>query len=710
MAALQQIRNRGVVIGIIIGCALFAFIVGDALQSGGSFFTSSLNEVAEIAGESIDVQEFENRTNHNITITKIMSGQTSIPSEQTEQIREQTWQQMVQEMVMQPEYDELGIAVTSKELFDMIQGVNVDPAIKQLFQNEDGIFDRTRAIATLQQLINLPSGSEGSEQKQYWLNIEKLLTSQRNSIKYHKLIEKGLYMPDAMLQNIAKQGSKKVNLNYIVKNYNLIPDSTIAVSDSEIKAYYNEHKNLFKQAESRRIDYVPFLIEASTEDYKSTEKAITDLKPDFTEETNNQAFVEEYSDGNFNPFYLKKEEITNAELASFAFSGQEGDVSQVYLENEAYKLAKISEIKMLPDSVKARHILIAAPNGDYETAQAKADSLKTLIEKGARFDKLARTNSADQNSAVNGGDLGWFTQERMVLPFSQAAFSAKKNEVKVVLTQFGAHVLQVTNRGQLVKKVQLAIVKLDVEPSNKTIQEAYAKARSFANNNVKREAFLKAISEENLHRRSANLKRDIRNIPGLENSKSLIRAAYSTDNRSEILMNDNKSPVFELGNQFVVAILSSVKEKGYSPIEEVASSIKREVRKKKKAEQIVAELNKNSKGAESLLSIAQKENLEMKTATDIGFESFQIPGAGIEPKVIATAVLSEKATISAPVIGNQGVYMLTVTNETMDEVNDETLKAVKTKFEQDYQYRTNIQTFQALKENANVIDKRYKFY
>ena len=157
MATLQKIRNRGVLIGIIIGGALLAFIAGDALKSGGSLLTNSRNEMAEIAGESINYRDFQNRFNHSLEVTKLMSGQSSIPSEQIERLREQVWQQMVQEYVMGREYDELGISISSDELFDMVQGRNIDPTIRQIFQNENGLVDKDQVRATLKQLIAAPA-------------------------------------------------------------------------------------------------------------------------------------------------------------------------------------------------------------------------------------------------------------------------------------------------------------------------------------------------------------------------------------------------------------------------------------------------------------------------------------------------------------------------------------------------------------------------
>jgi len=707
MATLQKIRNRGVFIGIIIGGALLAFIAGDALKSGGSLLTNSRNEMAEIAGESVNIRDFQNRFNHNLEVTKLMSGQNSIPSDQMDKIREQVWQQMVQEIVMNREYDELGISLTSQELWDMVSGNNIDPTIRQLFTGEDGQFDKDNVVRTLKQLIAAP---DGTPQKAYWLNIEEQLIAQRTLAKYNTLIAKGLYIPTAYAKNMAGNGSKKVSFDYLVKNYNSISDSTVTVTAEEIKAYFNDNKELFKQGESRKIDYVPFSIEPSTDDFKYTEKWIADMKADFIAEANIAQFLELNSDTKLNTYYFAKGENSNKALDAFMFAGNKGDVFGPYDENDAYKLAKISDVKMMSDSVKARHILIRPVNGDFKAAEAKADSLKQLLNKGAKFAELAKTNSDDQGSAVNGGDLGWFTQGRMVPEFNDAAFSSKKNEVKIVTTQFGAHLIQVVKLSKAVKKVQVAVLDRKVEASQKTFQAAYAAARKFAGENQDRASFFKAISEQNLTRRVANLKKDTKLIPGLESSRELVRVAYNTDNTESVLLNNDNSAVFEFGDKFVVAILSDIKEEGYASINTVQPTIEREVRKNKKADMMIASMTKNSKGAQSLLSVAQKENLEVKNAVDVSFQSFQIPGAGIEPNVIANASNIAKGKISAPVKGNQGVYVILVNDVKEDALTEEAIEVFKSRMNQNYQYRTNYQSMQVLRENADIDDKRYKFY
>ena len=707
MAALQKIRNRGVFIGIVIGGALLAFIAGDALKSAGSLITGSRNEMAEIAGESVNIRDFQNRFNHNLEVTKLMSGQNSIPSDQMDKVREQVWQQMVQEIVMNREYDELGINLTSQELFDMVQGNNIDPTIRQLFTGKDGQFDKDNVVRTLKQLISAP---DGTPQKAYWLSIEKQLIAQRTLTKYNALIAKGLYIPTAYAKNMAGNDSKKVSFDYVVKNYNSISDSTVNVTAEEIKAYYNENKELFKQEESRKIDYVPFNIEPSTDDFKYTKKWISDLKDDFTTEANVAQFLELNSDTKLNTYYFAKDENSNKELDAFMFAGKKGDVFGPYDENDAYKLAKISDIKMMADSVKARHILIRPVEGDIKSAEAKADSLMQLLKKGAKFAELARTNSEDQGSAVNGGDLGWFTQGRMVPEFNDAAFSSKKNEIKTITSQFGVHLIQVVALSKAVKKVQVAVLDRKVEASQKTFQTAYSAARKFAGENQGKDAFFKAISEQGLTRRVANLKKDTKLIPGLESSRELVRVAYNTDNMETILLNDESSAVFEFGDKFVVAILSNIKEEGFASVNDVQATVEREVRKNKKAEMMIASMSKNSKGAQSLLSVAQKESLEVKNAADVSFQSFQIPGAGIEPNVIANASDIEKGKISAPIKGNQGVYMILVNEVKEDAITEDAINIFKTRMTQNFQYRTSYQSMEVLRKNANIEDKRYKFY
>lgn len=703
MATLQTIRNRGgLLVSIVIGLALVAFIVGDALSSGSRIFNSSRNEVGEIAGESVSIMDYQNKISKNEEMIKMMNGTSALNDEQQTMLRENTWQQMVMDIVMNKEYEELGIDVSGDELYDMLLGENMNPSIRQMFGNADPAQIR----AYIKSLMELPASNP---QKAYWLNLEEQIASTRKQAKYNDLIAKALYTTDAQAEETAANGATKADISYIVKTYASVEDSTIHVSNEEIKNYYESHKKLFEQPESRRIVYVNFDVDPSGEDFTETEKWVEKLIPEFTETENPQEFVDLSSDKKFDASYYKKSEISNDSLADFLFSNK-NSVYGPYVENNSYRISRVAERRMLPDSVRARHILIAPQNNNYAQAKAVADSLAGLLKKGADFETLAKQFSADQNSAVNGGDLGWFGPRMMVQPFSDTAFFANVKDVKVVLTQFGAHVIQVTDRAKPVEKIQIATIEKEIVPSQATINKIYNQARSFAADVNNLADFDKKVSESNLSKRIATLNKNDKNVAGMENARDLVRQTYLSKKPGEVIINNEGANIFDSGNKFTIAVLTDVQEEGVAPLNTVANTIKRELIRKKKAEILEKELQSAISGSESLLSVAQKAGLEVKDASDLSFNSFQIPGAGIEPKVIASATLSEQGKISEPIAGNQGVYVIMVNNKTVEEVTPEIVAQTKEGIEQSNRYRANYQAIQALLKNAEIKDTRYKFY
>ena len=365
---------------------------------------------------------------------------------------------------------------------------------------------------------------------------------------------------------------------------------------------------------------------------------------------------------------------------------------------------------MLPDSVRARHILITPQNNDYAHAKNMADSLANVLKKGGDFETIARQYSTDQNSAVNGGDLGWFGQKDMIQPFSDTVFFAKPKDIKVVLTQYGAHIVQVTAQAKPVEKIQIATVEKEIVASPKTTNKIYNEARNFANAVNTLEDFNKKVEETGMTKRIATLSKNDKGIAGMENARDLVRQSYLSDKLNGVVLTGEGANIFESDNKFTIAILTEINEEGIAPLQSVASNIKRELIRKKKAEILSKELANATSGSESLLSVAQKAGLEVKEAPEVTFNSFQIAGAGIEPKVIATATLLEQGKISAPIEGNQGVYVIMVNNRTEEEVTPDMVEQTKNGLTQSNMYRANYQAMQALIKNAEVKDTRYKFY
>ena len=708
MATLQTIRNRGgLLVSIVIGLALLAFIVGDALNSGSQIFNSGKNEVGEIAGEGISIIDFQNRVAKNEEIVKVMNNTAALNEEQQSMLRNNTWQQMVMEKLMEQEYDELGLNVSGDELYDVLLGDNMSPSVRQMFTDPaTGTVDKDRARLYIKQVVE----DKGlTPQKLYWLNMEEQTLATRKMAKYNDLLMKALYITDEQAKESTEANASKADISYIVKNYSTIDDSAIVVSNSEIKDYYNKNQKKFEQEESRKIVYVNFDIEPSGEDYVETEKAVKELVDEFTETNDPIDFVSlSSSDTKADRNYYKKEEITNDSLANYLLNNRAAVYGR-YLENNAYKISRIASVKMLPDSVRARHILIVPENNDYQKAQIVADSLAKLLRKGANFEQLAKENSKDENSAVNGGDLGWFNQKAMVQPFSDSVFFAKKNDIKVVLTQYGAHVVQVTDMAKPVEKFQIATIEKEVTPSAKTTNKIYNDARTFATNISSTEDFNKKVEESGLTKRIASVDKNEKTVAGMDNARDMIRRIYMAEEPGVVTTTDG-SIIFENGNKYTIAVLTEIDEEGIAPINNVASNIKRILIQKKKAEQLKKELADIQNNSESLLSVAQKAGLEVKEATDITFNSFQIPGAGIEPKVIAASSILEQGKISAPIEGNQGVYIIMVNNRTSEEITPEMIQQTKEAMKQANMYRANYQSFQTILKNGEVKDERYKFY
>ncbi len=705
MATLQKIRNRaGVLVAVVIGLALVAFILTDLLNAGSSLLRPNQLKIAEVNGESIEYPDFQRQVEETAEIYKMNTGQTQLDDNAWAQIREQVWQQFVRDAVMADVYEDLGIAVTGEELFDMIQGSNVHPVIQQLFTNPNtGQLDRS-AVMNFLKAIN--SGQASAEQQAYWLYIENQIKEERVQTKYNNLVAKGLYVTANEAKNSLTEKNKNVNIEFVRLPYESISDSAVSVSEKDMQAYYNEHKENYKQGASRSIEYLVFPVTATQEDDANTLKWMEDAKAEFANTQDNAQYVNVNSDVRFQNVYERKEDLP-ANLVEFAFSGSKGDVFGPYKEGNAYKLVKIDDIKDLPDSVEARHILINPQTiGSYDAALALADSLKTVIEKGGNFANLASIYSEDPGSAAKGGDLGWFKRNQMVKPFEEAAFTGDVNGLYVATTQFGVHLIQPTKKGKLSTQVRLAELVRNVEPSTKTYQMVYAQASKFASENTSGSAFDKAVTEEGLNKRVARVGENDRQVVGVEQSRNLIRAAYAAD-KNDLLVNNEGSTIFEFGDLFVIAKLGAVQGEGYTPFAEVMPTIKLAVTREKKADALVAKM-KTAAASGDIDQLAQAVGASVQPASNIHFDLYSVPAIGVEPAVVGTVVSMAEGKLSAPIKGNNGVYVAKVVGvNTLPNAN---ATAEQARLTQALAYRASMQAYAAQREAAEIDDRRAKFY
>lgn len=702
MATLQNIRNRGgVMIAIVIGLALGAFILGDMLNSGSKLMRPSQMKIAEIDGQSIQYPEFQKKVEELSEVYKMNTQQTQIDESTWEQIREQVWQGYLQENILGKATEKLGVAVSSEELFDLIQGNDPHPIIKQLFRNQKtGMVDKS---AIIQFLKALDSGASPA-QKAYWLYIENQIKQDKLYSKYNNLVAKGLYVTSDEAKKSLNAKNKTANFQYVVLAYSSIPDADVKVSDEDLKAYYNLHKDEYKQEKTRRIEYVTFEVLPSEGDKAATQKWLNDSKAEFASTTDNQQYINVNSDARFDPSFSKKEELP-ANLASWAFSAQPGEFYGPYLENGEYKLVKLDQFKMLPDSVQASHILINPQTvGSAEKAKAIADSLKRNIELGGSFAEAAAKYSEDPGSKLKGGDLGWFKRKQMVPEFEEAAFSGEVNKLYVVATRYGFHIIKPTKKGKETQQVRLAILTKKIEPSSETYQKIYSEASKFASENPTVEAFNKAVVAQKLDKKMATMKENDREVPGLESSRQLVRAAFTAE-PGKMCVNNEGSTIFEFGNKFVVASMTGATEEGASTFESARIRVELAVRKEKKAQMLADKLK--SAGSD-LASVASRFSTQVKDANGVNFNSFSIPSLGFEPAVVGTVCSLPEGKVSGPIEGNNGVYLAKVTSFTTGTDTD--LKGEKTRIAQNMSYRAGSQVFESLRKATEVVDKRSKFY
>jgi len=702
MATLQKIRNRaGIAIAIFIGVALAAFILGDLFKSTSSLTRGKAMELAEVDGKTITYPEFQSKVSELEEIYKMNSGKTSLDAQTSEQIKEQTWQNMVRNLTMKDIYEELGIGVCSSELFDMVQGKNPHAIIQSIFRDPNtGTLNRG---ALIQFLKYQQSNSTGKE-RSYWLFIENQIIEERSFSKYNNLLAKGIYVTSDEAKSDLKGRNHLTNIQFVAKPFASVSDSTVKVSDEELKAYYEKNKENYKQENNRNIEYISFPVVASKTDEDKLIKWTNDIKAEFATVEDPAAFVNINSDVPFDGSYFKQSELS-PELGAFAFAGKVGDIYGPYKDGKSWKLAKIQKFEELPDSVEARHILIRV-NSQAELVKATAtiDSIKNLIVvKGQKFEDVARAKSEDTGSAANGGSLGWMRRGMTLKPIEDAAFIGKVNDLQIVKTQFGLHLLQVTNRGKTAPNVQLAVINRVIEPSSQTYQATYTAASKFASENQDAKKFNAAIVAQGLNKRIANVRENDKDVAGLENSRVLIRAAYKAKVGTLILSTEG-TPIFELGNQFVVGTMTSEQVKGIATLSEVKPRVELEVKKQKKAQQLIEKMS----GKTDLSQLASSLGVAVAEAQNINFESSSIPGAGYEPAIAGAATALEANQVSKPVAGTNGVYVVKVTSITPGTDSD--IKADKQRMAAAINYRANMVAFEALRENAKIVDKRSKFY
>jgi len=705
MSTLQFLREKaGVLVAGVIGFSLLLFVVSDFFGRGRGqrLKQKEYYEIGQIGGESVSYQDYETRLQNLFEIYKL-SGR-NLDEATTEQVREQMWQQMVRETILDSQYKKLGVGVSTEELDELVFGNKPHMIVQQLFTDQQtGTFNKSFMVNFLKQ-------TEVDETaKKYWLFFEDEIVNDRMNTKYNAFVSKGLFVTSKQAEFDKAVSANTVDFSYIMKNYSTVSDSSVTISESDLKAYFEKNKKNYKRSAMRDIEYVTFDVVPSDEDVKQTETWITKTKEEFSAAPDPVQFINLTADSRNIGFFYPIANVPET-LKEFAKKEDLKSIYGPYIEDGSYKLARLLAVEDRPDSVHARHILIS-PNKtrSLEASKKLADSLVLLIKKGtSKFEDVAKTYSDDQGSAQIGGDLGWFTEGRMVVPFNNACFSAKKGELISAETTFGIHIIEILAQSKSVRKYNIGYIDRKIIPGSQTNQRIYSEASQFAGTNDTYEKFNKAVAEKNLNKRVANnITPQQKTLPGLENPRSLIMALFNAG-KDKIILDNNQQAVFEVGDKYVVAYCTKVQKDGYAELKDVESDVRFALLKDKKAEVISAEFKKNSGEGKTLDAIASAMNLPVQEATQVNFRSFTVPGLGTEPSLAAAASVAKKGTAAGPVKGTNGVFMLTVNTET--PAQNEDVKAIQQRLASTFQLRGSYEAYEALRKGAEIVDKRYKFY
>lgn len=689
MASLQTLRNKGgVIVAVVIGFALLAFILTDLFSSGSQLFGSDKNNVGEIDGKKISYQEYNSELSYMTEIQKISTGdQGAASEEQNEALRNQTWEQMIRQYAFKPNLEKLGLTVTLEELRQLINGEHVSPMIQQMFADPQTGMYNPEFLRSF--VANIDQDQTGRLQM-FWNYLQQEVTDQSQMLKLKNIIDKAAYVTTFEAEKIQKFESNNYSVRFVADLYSKIADSTVNVSDAEIRAYYDKNKNIYRSYNTRTIDYVLFEARPSEADFVAADKYIRDLTTEFQNADNITQFVTLNSLSPMDNRYYEMGEI-KSKLGLAADVDFEANTTEVYgpeLDGEQYTVSRISDIKIVPDSVNFSHIAMA-PN-----QKATADSLLAAIRKDGKFAEAAKEFSQDPQSAQNGGLMGSFDPQTMPEVFSKPMISAKKGDLILIETPQSLHIVKINDVKGESRKAQLASIKYNVEISSNTRSMAYAAANDFATAATK--GFENAVTEKSLVKRTAVLNPSDREIRGLAQSREAVRWAFNSDK-------NDVSKVLEFGDNFVITTVSHISEEGLSSVAEVAPFIKSILIKEKKGQMLAEKMA----GATSVDELASKLSLSVIETQDVNFGTYIVPEIGLDVAFAGGVCGMDAAKISKPIVGSMAVYAAQITGTTENPIS---LDLIKARLNAENAQRAFMNAYQAFLQKSDIKDLRYRFY
>ena len=649
MAVLEKLRGWGIVLSILVALPLLLFIIDPSQIIQTVQSVSSKYDVGKIGKKSVSYTDFQTEVDRFSRINELMSGTTSSSEQQQQQIRDAVWQRLVEENLFIKNAQAAGINVGKDEIMDLTNGENVSPVIASLFVDENGAFSNDRLVSFLQ------SVEEGDENaKAIWAYLQEQLVTNQFYTKYNALfmnsnVENALQVNKAIADN-----NTTADVDFVMVPFSYATDTTIVVSDKEIKDFYDNHKKFFEQKATRDIEYVVFQVVPSAEDITAANDEFVKLYEDFTTTDNVRAFLQRNSDTQWSDQWYKAGDLrsVNADLDTFVSENNEG-TSPVISANNTLYAGRIMATATMPETVTVRHMMFQS----NEDGQHLADSLLNELKKGADFTALATEFSLDRGSQADGefGKIGEISQATIsYLPTGfNAIFNAKVGQPFILQSNIATHIVEVTEAGEPALFKQVALFEKEILSSKETFNKFYNDANRVATLAGGKYANYRAACDSiGTYSHSQTITEATDSYGAISHAKEVTRWAF--DNKpgkvSNIITVDN--------NYFFVVAVTGAHKEGLAPVNEVADQIRSQLYAEKYAEKRQREVAEQIAGMTDLEAIAEKLGTSVSTQNDVAFASMS--ARSMDPKFVGAIAAAPEGQISGPVAGSIGVYVFKV--------------------------------------------------
>ena len=703
MAILSKIRQRTVFLIVIIAMALFAFVLADVIKNGGGTSSKSQSRMGTVNDTEISREEFTKKVEQAQQRNPNLNGNAAV---------NQVWNAEVRSALMKEEYEKLGLRVEQAQINDALAlGLANSPQ----FQNELGEFDEIAMQEYIQNALEQEKNGNPTTINA-WRDYESSTELQILSTMYYNLIKGGLKSTLAEGEQQYRFENDKVDIQFVRVPYTAIADDEVAVSESEISDYIAAHPKDFEVDAQTDIEYVLFEENPSVADIEAAKQNLAVLNTArkergetivaFKDAEDAAVYVNEYSDNSYVDKWYFKNEIP-AGLTINPDSLLVGDVYGPYQNDNNFNLTKVITKRQMPDSVQSKHILVRwagtlRASSDItrteEEAKAKADSLFAVVKRApSKFDDLAKEFSDDTSNNEKGGDLGYFGPGRLAPAFNDYIFDNKKGSIGLVKTDFGYHIISVTDQKNIQDVYKLATITKEIEASDATINKVFSDASKFEQA-AKSGDLSELAKAQNLEVRPVNKMGVLdANVTGIPNSRTMI--TWSHDEETNV--GDVKR--FTIDNGYAIARVTRKAKEGLMSVADASAQVMPKLRNKKKAAML-----KEKMSGDDLNSIASTNSVTVQNASALTMASPTIPGAGAEPKVVGTAFALEAGATTGTIIGNTGVFKVKVTAKNPATALDNyasfanQLNSANTAVEG--------KIYNAIKNAAEIDDNRATFY